>query len=707
MPLPIEKIPFCLATTRRLDRWLRIHDDGTVSVLTGKVEIGQGIASAMAQMAADELDVAYERIRMVSVDTQQSPDEGTTSGSRSVEEGGTALRYACAEVRDLFLQTAARKLAASLESLSVDDGRIRVRGRAESLTYWELANDVDIASDATGEVLPKSASALKLVGRDVRRLDLPAKLFGAAYVHDLDLPGMLHARVVRPPSYRARLQTLDDTKARALPGLVAIVREGSFLGVITEREEQAVKAASLLAAGATWREQADLPNVDDMPAFLKSQPTDDEVLREKSSAVAPAARAHRASYSRPYLAHASLGPSCAVARWGDADRLEVWSHCQGPYPLRAEIAKILGIAVDGIVVRHMEGAGCYGHNGADDAAFDAVMLARAVPGRPVRLQWSREDEFGWEPFGPAMVVDVEGAIDADGNIVEWQQDHYTNKHICRPGRHPNPGLLAAWHLDQGHEPPPTIDMPLATGGASHRNALPDYTFPNERITNHTLRVMPVRISTLRALGAYLNVFAIECFLDELAVEAGIDAVEFRLRHQRDPRARAVIEAAAQLAGWKRDARGDGRHGMGIGYARYKGFGNYVAVVAEVEVDRAVRVPRVWTALDCGRIVTPDGLRNQAEGGIVQATSWTLKEQLRFDRTRITSRTWEDYPILTFAEAPRVECALIDHPDEPSVGVGEGMAGPTAAAIGNAVANALGVRVRDLPLTPQRIVAAMA
>jgi CO/xanthine dehydrogenase Mo-binding subunit len=476
--------------------------------------------------------------------------------------------------------------------------------------------------------------------------------------------------------------------------------------VIAEREENAVKAAGLLAAGAVWQEQADLPDVHDLPGFLKNEPTDDEVLREKVAETAPSVQRHRASYSRPYLAHASIGPSCAVARWGEGDRLEVWSHCQGPYPLRAEIAKILGIDIEGIVVRHMEGAGCYGHNGADDAAFDAVLLARAVPGRPVRLQWSREDEFGWEPFGPAMVVEVEGSIDAAGRIVDWRQDHYTNKHICRPGRHPNPGLLAAWHLDQGHEPPPTIDMPLAMGGGSQRNAVPDYSFPNERIVNHTLRSMPVRISTLRALGAYINVFAIESFLDELAMQAGIDPVEFRLRHHDDPRARAVIEAAADAANWQANAVSDGRRGMGIGYARYKGFGNYVAVIAEVEVDQMVRVPRVWTALDCGRIVSPDGLRNQAEGGVVQATSWTLKEAVRFDRTRITSRTWDDYPILTFAEAPHVETLLIDQPDEPSVGVGEGMAGPTAAAIGNAVARALGVRVRDLPLTPERIVAAM-
>jgi CO/xanthine dehydrogenase Mo-binding subunit len=704
----MDKLPYTLATNPRLDRWVRFEDDGTVSVLTGRVEIGQGIVSAMAQMAADELDVALERVRMPAVDTTQSPDEGTTSGSRSVEEGGTALRYACAEVRDLLLQTAARKLGTTLESLTVEDGTIRVRGRDDTITYWQLAPQLDLTRDASGEVRPKAASALKIVGREIQRADIPDKLFGAAYVHDLELPGMLHGRVIRPPSYRARLQAVDIESVRALPGVVTVVREGSFLGVVAEREEQAIKAAQALARSARWSEQADLPDVDALPEFLASQPTDDEVLSESSAQTGSPARELAAQYSRPYLAHASLGPSCAVARWNADSTLEVWSHCQGPYPLRDEIGRILGIERDKIVVRHREGAGCYGHNGADDAAFDAVIIARAVPGSPVRLQWMREDEFGWEPFGPAMYVRMKGAVDAAGRIVRWQQDHYTNRHVCRPGRHPNPGLLAAWHFDQGHEPPPTIDLPLSSGGASQRNAVPGYRFPNHRVVNHTLQTMPVRVSTLRALGAYINVFAIESFMDELAAAAGIDALEFRLRHLQDPRGRAVLEAVAEQAGWNARSRADRDKatGLGIGYARYKGMGNYVACIAEVVVEQAVRVPRIWTALDCGRIVNPDGIRNQAEGGIVQAASWTLKEQVRFDRTRITSRNWDTYPILTFAEAPQVETVLIDRPEETSLGVGEGMAGPAVAAIGNALANALGVRVRDLPFTPERIVAAM-
>jgi nicotinate dehydrogenase subunit B len=705
MITPTAMLPSTLNANRRLDRWVRINADGTVTIRTGKVEIGQGIVSAMAQIAADELDVNYSRIRMVPVDTSLSPDEGSTTGSRSIEEGGSALRQVCAEVRDALLQAAARRFNVSLERLAVDDGTIRVRGSSETITYWQLAPEVDLAREANGQVSPKQAGELGLVGKALPRLDIPAKLTGAAYVHDLEFPGMLHGRVLRPPSYRGTLISFNAAAVRTLPGVAAVVHEGSFLGVVATREEQAIKAVQALALSAVWNEEADLPDVDAMPAFLLAQPTEHEVLREKSGTPASGGKALISTYTRPYLAHASIGPSCAVAWWHD-NRLEVWSHSQAIYPLRAELAKILQIDAADIVVRHAEGAGCYGHNGADDAAFDAVLLARAVAGRPVRLQWMREDEFGWEPFGPAMVVKLEGTLAADGKVASWHEQVWSNRHITRPGRHPNPGLLAAWHIDPETKPPPAIDMPLAMGGGSQRNAVPYYDFPNERIVNHAITRMPLRVSTLRALGAHLNVFAIESFMDELAAAAGIDPVEFRLRHLKDARARAVIEAAAAKAHWKPSMKGDGTRGMGIGFARYKNIGNYVAVVAQVSVEQAVRVPRVVAAVDCGRVVNPDGVINQAEGGIVQATSWTLKEQVRFDRTRITTRTWEDYPILTFSEAPTIETVLIDRPDEPSLGVGEGMVGPTAAAIGNAVFNAMGVRVRDLPLTRERIMAAL-
>jgi len=700
------KLPGTLSANNRLDRWVAVNADGTVTVRTGKVEIGQGIVSAMAQIAAEELDVDYARIRMVAVDTTMSPNEGSTTGSRSIEEGGESMRQACAEIRDLFLHAAARKLGAGIESLSVDDGTIRLRGADRSVTYWDLATEVNLAREATGQARPKLAEELRVVGETLPRLDVPAKVAGAAYIQDIELPQMLHGRIVRPPSYRARLTTLDDAPVRAMPGVRAVVRDGRFLGVVAEREEQAIRAMRALDRRCEWSETPDLPGDNAIHKFLQGQPTEDEILVEKSGSAAKNAERISATYTRPYLAHASIGPSCAIAWWHDG-RLEVWSHSQAIYPLRDEIARILKMDPSRIICRHAEGAGCYGQNGADDVAFDAVLLARAVPGCPVRVQWMREDEFGWEPFGPAMVVRIEGGVGSGGQVAAWKEEIWGNRHITRPGRHPNPGLLAAWHLEQASAPPPAVDFPLAMGGGSQRNAVPYYEFSDELVLNHIVTAEPVRVSVLRALAAYLNVFAIECFMDELAEAARIDPVEFRLRHLADERARAVVRAAADKAGWQPGAKGDGTRGMGIGFARYKNIGDYVAVVAEVAVGETVQVPRVVAAIDCGRVVNPGGVRNQAEGGIVQSVSWTLKEQVRFDRTRITSRTWDDYPILTFEETPAIEVVLLDRPEERSLGVGEGMQGPTAAAIGNAVFNALGVRVRDLPLTRERVVAALA
>ena len=712
----VHSLPPTLAANLRLDRWAQINADGTVTVRTGKVELGQGIVSAIAQIAAEELDVSYSRIRMVAVDTTISPNENSTSGSRSVQEGGEAMRQACAEIRDALLQLAARKFNTEIQNLSVVDGTIHVQGRQATLTYWEIASEIDFAQDATGRVRPKPFGEFKLVGQSLPRLDIPAKLRGGGFIQDMDLPGMLHGRMVRPPSYRAKLLSLDDGAVRTMAGVRAVVREGSFLGVLAEREEQAIQAMDKLMQGCTWDEKHDLPDMDTLPDYLRAQPSEDELLSKKTTARAGDAAApgqrhpHRlsATYTRPYLAHASIGPSCALA-WLHQGQLEVWSHSQSIYALRDAIVQVLQLmkrpAVE-VIVRHAEGAGCYGHNGADDVALDAVLLALAVDGRPVRVQWMREDEFAWEPFGPAMVVTLEGAVADNGRVSDWQEEIWGNRHISRPGRQPAPGLLGAWYLDQGFEQPPAADMPLVMGGGSQRNAVPYYDFPEQSVINHAVTSMPVRTSALRALGAYINVFAIESFMDELALAAGIDPVEFRLRHLSDERAIAVIQAVVAKAGWQPGAKGDGSHGVGIAFARYKNIGNYVAVIAEVLVEETVRVLRAVAAVDCGCIVNPDGVLNQVEGGIVQATSWALKEEVRFDRSRITTRTWADYPILKFSEVPQIEVELINRPEQASLGVGEGMTGPTAAAIANAVYNAMGVRVRDLPMTPERIVKAM-
>jgi nicotinate dehydrogenase subunit B len=700
-----RKLPGSLNANRRLDRWLRINRDGTVTVFPGKVEIGQGILTALAQIVAEELDIGLDRIRLAPSDTTYSPDEGMTSGSQSITDGGAALRYAAAEARDLLLQRAAALLKVSLEQLSVTDGVIMARSGG-SVPYWDLASDDLLAREATGEIKPKPASQHTIIGRPAPRRDIPAKVTGVPiYVHDLELPGMLHGRVARPPSYQARLTGVDEAEVRAIPGVTAVVRDGSFLGVIAEREEQAIRAAARLKRIARWEETTQLPEAD--PRFLLKEKTEDEVISEKQDATAAgrAAKTLEAEYTKPYIAHAAIGPSCAVARF-DKGRYTVWTHSQGIFPLRRDLAPVLGVKEDEIAVIHMDGAGCYGHNGADDAALDAALLARAAPGRPVRVQWMREDEFAWEPYGPAMVVKLKAALDAKGDIVSWTEDIWSNSHSTRPNGLGGINLLAAWHLAQPHKPSPPRNPPLP-GGGSHRNAIPLYEFPNQRVTNRLVKRMPVRVSALRALGATANIFAIESFMDELAAAAGADPVEFRLRHMKDPRARAVIEAVAQKANWKKSEKGDGTRGRGIAFARYKNGAIYVAEIVEVEIGNDVAVKRAWAAIDAGLVINPDGLANQTEGGIIQAVSWALKEAVQYDRQRILSSTWMDYPILTFEQSPEVDVTIVNRPDQPPLGAGEGTQGPTAAAIANAIHNAMGIRLRDMPFTRERVVAALA
>jgi CO/xanthine dehydrogenase Mo-binding subunit len=453
-----------------------------------------------------------------------------------------------------------------------------------------------------------------------------------------------------------------------------------------------------------WNEAADLPDVDDLATYLRSLPAKPMVLSEMGTSSEVGAQTLSATYSRPFLAHASIGPSCAVAR-SLGGTIEIWSQSQSIYPTRKDIATTLGIAADAITIHHMQGAGCYGHNGADDAALDAVLLARAVEGYPVRLQWSHEDELAWSPYGPAMVVAMSGSIDGSGRIVDWRHEMWSNPHIARPGLQETPSLLAAWHLHPPFAQPPGIDALPGGKPASQRNAVPIYDFHNQRVVHHVLDRLPVRTGTLRAIGGFINTFAIECFMNELAHSAGVDPIELRLRHLSDERATAVIKAARERSGLE-GRRRDGSHGMGLGFARYSNEASYAAVVVEVDVGESIKVVRAVAAVDCGRTINPNGVANQVEGGILQAVSWVLKEQVRFDRSRITTRNWDDYPILRFTEAPPVEVVIIDRPDQPSLGMGEAVAGPTAAAVANAVFDAIGIRVRDLPLTRERMMVAI-
>ncbi len=704
-------LPGSLNSNRKLNAWLRIDADGTVTVFTGKIELGQGITTALAQIAADELDVDLKRIAMVSGDTSRTPNEGVTSGSLSIEQGGTAVRYAAAEAREILLDAAAAKLAVPASDLRIEDGTIIGPGDKRS-TYWAMTNDAMFAREATAKAKPKSSARHTYVGKSVPRRDIPAKVTGGvAYVQDMRLPGMLFGRVVRPPSYRAKLVAVDDAAVRSMPGVVAVIRDGSFIGVAAEREEQAIAASQRLRENAKWQEAADLPpSGAALFETMKRAPSIDTVVGEKLDAAAAAGgvRKVEASYTRPFMAHASIGPSCAVAQWRDG-KLTVWSHTQGVFPLRGDLAKVFALTPADVVVVHREGAGCYGQNGADDVALDAALVARATNGRPVKLQWMREDEFAWEPYGSAMAINLTAALDASGNVVDWQHALWSHTHSMRPGDPDGCNLLASWHLEKPLTPGPGRNMPQPSGG-SDRNSVPLYAFPQRRTVNHLLPAMPLRVSALRTIGAYANVFAIESFMDELAAAAGADPVEFRLRQLGDPRAKAVIEAVAKRANWKASAKGDGRHGRGVAFAKYKNLAVYCAVVADVEVDRAsgvVRVQKIWAAADAGMIVNPSGVELQIEGGCIQSSSWTLREAVAFDATRILTRSWAEYPILRFADVPVVDVQLIDRPDEPSLGVGEGAQGPAAAAIGNAFAAATGKRIRDLPFTPERVKAALA
>ncbi len=698
------KLPVSLAANPRLSSWVRFAAGGEVTLSPGKVEIGQGILTALAQIAADELDIDIARVKMVRASTSASPNEGVTSGSLSVQHSGRAIRQACAEIRQLFLAAASDRLGVDTSALDITDGTISGPGNVRT-SYWELADEVSLDRDATPAAASKSATQRALAGHSVQRIDIPDKVFAhPRFIHDTALPGMLHGRVLRPDMSRAKLTGLREDSARAVPGMVAIVRDGSFSGVVCESERSADAALGALRKGATWSQGEALPNENDFAVFLKTQPVESTVIDTRTAATVSAkTRTVRRQYTRPYIAHASIAPSCAMAQWS-GDRVRVWTHSQGVYLLRADLALVLKLPAENIAVEHMEGAGCYGHNAADDVALDAVLLAKAAGGRPVRVQWSRADEMTHAPFGAAMAIELEADLDAQNEIVGWRHSIWSNGHSARPGRASRPALLAGFELEQPFPRVISANPPQANGGGADRNSIPLYDFPCWTIESHRLLTMPVRTSALRTLGAQGNVFAIESFLDEIATERGEDPVAFRLRHLTDERAKDVIRAAAKRANWKPPTKPGIGHG--IGFARYKNAGAYCAVVAEIEGEEDISVRKLWVAVDVGEAINPDGVVNQIEGGAIQATSWVLKERVRFDSARITSKSWTEYPILRFSEVPAVEVDVIQRPEVDPVGAGEAAHGPVAAAIANAVFDCLGVRVRNLPITRDSLIAAM-
>ena len=710
-----------LAANPELDRWLVLRD-GRVIVRTGKAELGQGILTAVAAVAADELGVDPSLIDVEGPATGSSPNELITAGSGSIEQSAMAVRQACAHARLALIARAAEELGLHADELSTDDGWVRARD-GRQVSYWDLVGEAGfgIIVDDVAPTIPPGERRYAGVG--LRRVDLPAKLRGArAFVHDT--PDARHARVVRPGWIQHHLASEADATAlvesvRAALGVtVDVIVDGSFVAVIADPEGDAVLAADEIAAHLEWLEP---------PATADSPADPDRMIAsvESSSGVVdgsttdqdpPPLLAHdgsrsvlRVRYSKPFLRHGAIGPSAAVARY-DGTQLRVWSHSQGVELLRPAIAEALDLAVDDVTVVHVDGAGCYGHNGADDAAFDAALIAVHRPGPAVKVQWSRADEHQLEPASPAMTVTLSAGLDAGGRIASWNHDTYSYAHLSRPfpvGPERS-GFLAAW----SRSTPKRRPSPRAGGGfhsGAHRNADPLYEIGDKRIATHFVGGCPIRTSSTRSLGAFANVFAIESFVDELAHAVGVSPDVFRTSQLSDPRAVEVIDAVVHLAGGLVAPGGIDAPGRGLAFARYENLKAYVAVVVEVTVDPrdgAIRLRHAWIAADAGEVIDPGGLANQLEGGFVQAASWTLVEELAVVDGRAGASNWEEYPILRFSDVPPIETTLVARPTEPALGAAEAVTGPVAAAIANAVFAATGARLRDLPLRPARVLAAL-
>jgi nicotinate dehydrogenase subunit B len=701
-PAPAPSPPGSLKTSPFLDSWIRIDADGSVTVFTGKAELGQGFKTAFQQIAAEELDVPFASLKVVTADTKLTANEGYTSGSHSMQDSGTAIQYAAAQAREILVAEAAKRLDLPAENLRTENGAV-IAPDGRRLGYGDLVASDMLHVQAQAKSKLKDPATFKVMDQSVPRVDIPGKVTGGqAYIQDMRLPGMVHARVVRPPSYGAQLGECDSAVVEKMPGVVKVIRDGNFLAVVAEQEFQSIKAMKALSAAAKWQESARLPKQDDLANVLTSLLSQDSTIFEHSDASVTGTRTIEATYTRPYQSHGSIGPSCAVAQFSDGT-MTVWTHTQGVYPDRQGIAEMLHMPPANVRCIHVEGSGCYGHNGADDAAADAALIARAMPGQPVRLQWMREQEHAWEPYGPAMVTKLKASLDDGGKIADWNFEVWSNTHSMRPGGAGS--MLAAQHMAQPFAVPAPKPIPLPEGGGD-RNAIPIYNFPNAHIVHHFIPAMPLRISAMRALGAYHNVFSIESFMDELAGLAGVDPVEFRLKHLDDPRGRDVIEKAAEGFGWQKDQRPPQDCGLGFAFARYKNLAAYCAIASEVEVNRETgraRLVRAVAAVDSGQVVNPDGLINQIEGAIVQSMSWTLYESVTFDDTRITSIDWQTYPILRFDAVPdRIDVHVINRPGKPFLGSGETGQGPAAASIANAIASATGKRLRNLPLTRKRI-----
>jgi len=690
---------------REVDSFLAFHADGSMTIYTSKVDVGTGLRIAVRQMAAEEIGVPVERIAFVEGDTALTPDHGGTGGSTGIPRGGVDIRQAAATARQALVKLAADRLQRPASELTLAGGEVRSANGGTGIGIGQLIGDKRLSLKLDPAAPLKSPSEYQLVGKPLARPDVPGKCTARhVYLQDFVLPGMLHARVIRPPAIGARLESVDESSIRGIPG-VRVVKSGSFLAVVSSDEWAAVRAGRELKA--TWSESETLPGSSDLERHLRASAIErDEAIVNRGDAAAAlptSAKQLSATYYWPFQSHASLGPSCSVADVR-ADGATIWSSAQGTHGLRNTLARTFGIAPEKLRVIYMDGAGSYGTNGTDDVGADALFLSKTI-GQPVRVQWMRGDEHGWDPKGPPQLLDLRAGLDAQGRILAWETQMWLP--VAVPGTRP---LLAADSAG--------ISQPRGqNAGQISQNADPPYAAPHVRVVTHWLKETPLRISNLRAPGKIANAFAVESFSDELAAAAGIDSLEFRIRGLSDPRALVVLHRAAEMIGWQSRPSPNPQTGQknllagrGLAYVRYKQAENYVAIAMEVTVDRgngAVHVQRVTCAHDCGLVINPDSLRNQIEGNILQTLSRTLHEEVKFDRSRVTSVDWASYPILRFPEAPAVEVALLDHPNLPPLGAGEAAAAPVAAALGNAIFDATGVRLRSVPFIAERVKAALS
>ena len=701
-------MPGPLGDNPSLDRWVAFPSPGKVTIFTGRVEFGQGMLTAMAQVAADELDVAIARIAVTSGDTALTPNEGYTAGSMSMQFGGVALAQACAEVRALFLAQAAKVIGCAASELSIGDGKFLRGGKTTGQDYWTLAAAVDLAVKANGVAKRKAVTELKTVGLSQARLDLPAKVFGrAAFIHDMQLDGMRHARVVRQPNRGATLAAVDEAAIkRAAKSPIEFVRSGNFLAILGDDEAALDTAASAAANHVTWQNVEKPAPLQQEASWLLQRPSIDRVIGAPEPTDAQGRERFEATYTKPHIAHASVSPSCGLALYNDG-HLTVWTHCQGVFPLRDALARTLRLDASAITVHHVQGAGCYGHNGADDAAADAAVIACERPGVPVRVRWRREEEFVYEPKAPAMVVKVRALVGSDGKPSDWTAEIWSGTHAGRPG-HGNP-VLADEALPDPLPLPPPSDVPEAGGGGATRNAEPLYDIAAKRIVHHLVPETPVRVSSLRGLGAMSNVFALECAIDELAERAGQDPVAYRLSITTDPRARAVIEKAAAMAKWdSKDAAWRPpapAPGVALPFratrtapATPPWWSSSMWTKTYASVTSGAPPMRAWWSIPTASSTSSKAASSSRRAGCSRSKCASM--------TACSSVDWLTYPVLKFSEVPEIDIALINTRDSVPLGVGEVTAGPTAAAIGNAVSHALGARIRDLPLTRERVMAAL-